>query len=92
MSPRDCVCNFLIESIIIVNTVTTHTEIVSTLIRLPYSIFVIGLDKLYFMPLAENEDVHMRCLAIDRYIDSNGWSWSLIIEEMAKLETDLNSN
>lgn len=60
--------------------------------RLPFAIFAIGLDKLYFMPLAENEDVHMRCLAIDQYIDSNGWTWDDIIEEMAKPEININSN
>jgi len=58
--------------------------------RTPYPIFAIGLDQLYTMPLDDDEDISSRSLVIDRYIDSNGWTWSAIIEESEKPEVGLN--
>jgi hypothetical protein len=29
-------------------------------------------------------------MAIDRYIDSNGWTWDSLIEESEKADTNIN--
>ncbi len=61
--------------------------------KMPYEVFVIGLDRLYTMPFSDEEDVHSRCLAIDRYIDSNGWSWdALTTVELDKLKIYFDRN
>mgnify|MGYP007017483849 CR=1 FL=1 len=59
-------------------------------VKTPYAVFAIGLDRLYSMELALDEIMHSRCMAIDRYIDSNGWTWDALIEESEKPEVSLN--
>lgn len=73
-----------------VTTVTVVAKITTKLARMPYAEFAIGLEQLYTMPLGEDEDIHTRSLAIDRYIDSNGWSWDALIEESEKPDVNLN--
>lgn len=79
------------------NTVTTASlvaTVTSKPVRVSYPIFAIGLEQLYSMPLEDGEDVHIRCMAIDRYIDSNGWTWETLLdaEEDSKPKIDFNSN
>lgn len=79
-------------------TTVTTVSLVATLspkpVRIPYPIFAIGLEQLYSMPLEDGEDVHIRCMAIDRYIDSNGWTWDDLLdaEEIGKPKVDFNRN
>lgn len=52
----------------------------------PYEFVSLELDKLFFLPFAENETAQMRADAIDAMLLVCGWTWDEVIAEMAKPE------
>lgn len=47
-----------------------------------------NLDKLFFLPLSFNETIEQRKITIDSYLESVGWSWDDIVNEI--FSSDLN--
>jgi hypothetical protein len=58
------------------------------MLKLPYSSLTTELDKLFFLPLAENESIQTRDCAINALLTSNGWTWDELINELAKSESN----
>lgn len=54
--------------------------------RLSYSVLVVELDKLFFLPFAANETPEMRMDSIEATLLAYGWTWDQMIEELSKPE------
>lgn len=52
--------------------------------KIPYSQLVIELDKLFF----GNTLAQDRAETIDALLEACGWNWDMVLEEMAREETD----
>lgn len=43
--------------------------------------FKIVLDQFYCMPLKKNETLDDRCLAIEEFMASSGWTWVDVVNQ-----------
>ena len=47
-----------------------------------------NLDKLFFLPLSINETIDQRKIAIDAYLESVGWSWDDVLNQILKSDAN----
>lgn len=52
--------------------------------KLPYQQVSDQIDRLFFSPLYPNETTELRSLTIEAYIESAGWTWDEVIEQLYK--------
>ena len=52
--------------------------------KLTYKDVCTQLDQLFLMPLHYNETIEQRDLSVQAYLESVGWTWDDIIEELLK--------
>ena len=56
--------------------------------RMPWSQFVIGLDRLMLDGhIANMQQAEERAETIDAYLEACGWTWDLVLEEICREET-----
>jgi len=56
--------------------------------RIPWSQFVIGLDRLFFGgKITTMEQAETRADTIDAYLEACGWDWDSVLDEMCREET-----
>lgn len=57
--------------------------------KIPYNQLVIELDKLFFGGKLENQEQAIeRADTIDAYLEACGWTWDMLLEELAREETN----
>lgn len=44
------------------------------------------MDKFFFLPFTEGETPEIRATSIDAYLESVGWTWDDVLNEMGKIE------
>jgi hypothetical protein len=51
--------------------------------RASQSVVISELDKLFFLPLAPNETLELRALAIEAMLVTNGWTWDEVLATLS---------